>query len=123
MRILVVDDMPSMRHVMIRMLNSLGYEDNDEATDGQQAIKLIHSKSYDLVITDFHMPKVDGKQLLKYIRNDTNIQSLPVLMVTCEDTKKNVQDIIESKVNGFIVKPFSAKTLENQISYILKQAS
>ena len=65
MRVLVVDDMVSMRHVMMHMLRSLGHTDINEAADGLQALNLLNKKQFDLVITDYHMPKVDGLTTIK----------------------------------------------------------
>jgi len=121
MKILVVDDMLSMRHVMINMLKDIGYKDIDEATDGLHALKLLQKTKYDLVITDFHMPKLSGVELLKLIRNDKNLWLLPVLMVTCEDQRKQVETVIAAKVNGFIIKPFTTNTLIQQLDKIKTQ--
>lgn len=118
MKILVIDDMVSMRHVMLHMLRSLGHTDIDEAADGLQALNLLNKKRYDLVITDFHMPRMDGKQLLKSIRSSKNLADLPVLMISCEDEKKQIQAIITSDVTDFILKPFSLQTLERKIEHI-----
>jgi two-component system chemotaxis response regulator CheY len=118
MKILVVDDMISMRHVMMHMLRSLDYTDIDEAADGLQALSLLNKKSYDLLITDYHMPKVDGRQLLKSIRGNKDLADLPVLMVSCEDEKSSIKAIIACDVTDFIVKPFSLQTLELKVKKI-----
>lgn len=91
MRVLVVDDMPLMRHVLINMLRQLDYKDIVEATDGLQALTILQNQLIDLVITDLHMPKMDGLNLLDAIRNDTEHAQLPVLMVTCEDSSETVK--------------------------------
>jgi two-component system chemotaxis response regulator CheY len=116
MRILVVDDMPLMRHVLINMLRQLDYKDIVEATDGQQALTILQNQLIDLVITDLHMPKMDGLNLLDAIRNDTEHAQLPVLMVTCEDNSETVKKIINSKVSGFIIKPFCMNVLSAQLT-------
>ncbi|MDN3484401.1 two-component system response regulator [Pseudoalteromonas sp. S1609] len=115
MRILVVDDMPLMRHVLINMLRQLDYKDIVEATDGQQALTILQNQLIDLVITDLHMPKMDGLNLLDAIRNDTEHAQLPVLMVTCEDNSETVKKIINAKVSGFIIKPFCMNVLSAQL--------
>ncbi|MEQ3442496.1 response regulator [Pseudoalteromonas sp. BZP1] len=120
MKILVVDDMPLMRHVLINMLRRLDYNDITEATDGAQAFDLLEKHSFDLVITDLHMPKMDGKYLLNHIRENPLLSDLPVLMVTCEDSKQTVNEMITAKVNGFIIKPFCLNTLQKQLSRIVK---
>ena len=120
MKILVVDDMTSMRHVIIHILRSLGYSDIEEATNGKQALLMLKKISFDLLITDFHMPKLNGKQLLEQIRKDkdNNLRNLPVLMVTCESEKESVKAMIACKVTGFVVKPFTTQTLIKQLKLI-----
>ncbi len=116
MRILVVDDMPLMRHVLINMLRQLDYKDIVEATDGLQALTILKNQLIDLVITDLHMPKMDGITLLDNIRKDAELKNLPVLMVTCEDSSSTVKKAINAKVSGFIVKPFNMNVLSAQLT-------
>lgn len=116
MKILVVDDMPLMRHVLINMLRQLDYKNVVEATDGQQALKILRQKKFDLVITDLHMPKVDGVNLLDNIRHDQALVDLPVIMVTCEDNADTVKQVIRAKVSGFIIKPFNMNVLSAQLN-------
>ena len=120
MRILMVDDMISMRHVMLHMLRSLGHTDVDEAADGLQAFSLLNKNSYDLLITDYHMPKMDGRQLLKSIRSSEKLADLPVLMISCESEKRRVKAIISCDVTDFIIKPFNLQTLELKIKNVEK---
>ncbi|URR00348.1 response regulator [Pseudoalteromonas sp. SCSIO 43095] len=116
MKILVVDDMPLMRHVLINMLRRLDYIDIVEATDGLQAINILQNQTFDLVITDLHMPKMDGITLLDNIRKDAELKNLPVLMVTCEDSSSTVKKAINAKVSGFIVKPFNMNVLSAKLT-------
>lgn len=116
MKILVVDDMPLMRHVLINMLRKLKYNDIVEAINGLQALDLLRDQHFDLVITDLHMPKMDGVNLLDTIRKDKDLAELPVLMVTCEDNADTVKQVIAAKVSGFIVKPFNMNVLSSQLS-------
>ncbi|MDK1288136.1 response regulator [Pseudoalteromonas umbrosa] len=118
MRILVVDDMTSMRHVMINMLRKLGFDNIDEATDGKQALMLLGKRKYHLVISDLNMPHVDGLTLLSKIRETPQLSKVPVLMVTCESSKERVQAILLKKVDGFVVKPFNMATLIQQLKRI-----
>lgn len=120
MKILMVDDMISMRHVMLHMLRSLGHTDVDEAADGLQAFSLLNKNSYDLLITDYHMPKMDGRQLLKSIRSSEKLADLPVLMISCESEKRRVKAIISCDVTDFIIKPFNLQTLELKIKNVEK---
>ena len=116
MKLLVVDDMPLMRHVLINMLRQLDYKNVVEATDGQQALKILRQQKFDLVITDLHMPKVDGVNLLDNIRHDQALVDLPVIMVTCEDNADTVKQVIKAKVSGFIIKPFNMNVLSAQLN-------
>ncbi|QBG35381.1 response regulator [Litorilituus sediminis] len=120
MKILVVDDMLSMRGVMLHMLASLGYRDADEADNGLVALKMLRDKHYDLLITDLHMPNLDGKQLLTKIRQDEKLKHLPVLMASCEDDRKIVMSLIAEQVSGFMVKPFNIETLKKQLFLLAK---
>ncbi|KGJ91784.1 response regulator [Colwellia psychrerythraea] len=118
MKILVVDDMPSMRQVMMHMLISLGHVDPDEASCGLHALKMLRTHDYDLLITDLHMPNLDGEQLLSKIRHDKKLYKLPVLMVSCEDDKAKIMALIAGEVTGFMVKPFNLSTLKKQLDWI-----
>jgi len=121
MKILVVDDMLSMRQVILHMLRGLGHNNLDEAVNGVEALKKLRSQDYDLLITDLHMPNLDGKQLLEKVRSDKRLADLPVLMVSCEDDKKQITDLIKAKVTGFIVKPFNTNILRKHIDWIKEE--
>lgn len=118
MKILVVDDMASMRQVMMHMLTSLGHDDPEEASCGLQALKMLRINDYDLLITDLHMPNLDGEQLLSKIRHDQKLYKLPVLMVSSEDDKAKIMALIASEVTGFMVKPFNLNTLKKQLNWM-----
>jgi two-component system chemotaxis response regulator CheY len=118
MKILVVDDMISMRHVMMHLLRNLGFEDIDEASDGTQALDKLNKGNYDILITDYYMPKMNGKQLLERIRDKEELKDLAVLMVSCEDDKEKIKSLITAKISGFIIKPFTSNTLKQQIKWI-----
>ncbi|PKF49095.1 response regulator [Enterovibrio nigricans] len=122
MKILVVDDMTSMRHVMLNLLRSIGYPELEEATNGWQAFQMLKKNHYDLLITDLNMPKMDGKELLKEVRSDKKIGHLPILVVSCEQDKGKIQELIKHRVNGFVVKPFNGATLQKQLQRIEKQS-
>lgn len=121
MKILVVDDMTSMRHVMLNLLRSIGYTNLEEATNGWQAYQMVKRNRYDVLITDLNMPKMDGRELLKEIRADHELCTLPVMIVTCEQDKDKVKELIRLGVSGFVVKPFNGITLQKQIQRIERQ--
>ena len=118
MKVLVVDDMASMRQVMKHMLVKLGHETVDEAGCGVQALKMLRTNDYDLLITDLHMPNLDGEQLLKKVRQDIRLHNLPVLMVSSEDDKTKIMAVIAGEVTGFMVKPFDLATLRKQLDWV-----
>ncbi len=106
---------------MLNLLRSIGYLDLEEATNGWQAFQMLKKNSYGLLITDLNMPKMDGRELLKEVRCDERLKQTPVLIVSCEQDKERVKELIQHGVNGFVVKPFNAATLQKQIQRIERQ--
>ncbi|NIA19695.1 MAG: response regulator, partial [Xanthomonadaceae bacterium] len=82
MKILIVDDFSTMRRIIKNILRQLGFTNVQEADDGATAWPKIQSEPFDLIVTDWNMPKMSGLELLKAIRSDENLKDLPVLMVT-----------------------------------------
>ncbi|MDQ7038190.1 MAG: chemotaxis response regulator CheY [Aquificota bacterium] len=119
-RILVVDDMSTMRRIIRTILNQLGYTNIEEAENGKQALAKLRSEKFDFVITDWNMPEMDGLQLVKEIRNDPDLKHLPVLMVTAEAKKENVLEALKAGVNNYIVKPFTPEVLKEKMEKIFK---
>lgn len=117
-KILVVDDMATMRRIIKGLLEQLGFKNIDEAEDGKVALQKLKSQKYDFVITDWNMPNMTGLELVQEIRNDPELKSLPVLMVTAEAKKENVLLAIKAGVNNYIVKPFTAEVLKEKIEKI-----
>lgn len=121
MRILVVDDFATMRRIIKNLLRDLGFANLDEADDGATALPLLKSGNFDFLITDWNMPIMEGIELLKEIRNDPRLCMLPVLMVTAEARREQIVMAAEAGVNGYIVKPFTAQTLEQKIVKIFER--
>ncbi len=119
-KILVVDDMSTMRRIIRTILNQLGYSNIEEAENGKQALARLQKEKFDFVITDWNMPEMDGLQLVKEIRADENLKSLPVLMVTAEAKKENVMEALKAGVNNYIVKPFTPEVLKEKMEKIFK---
>ena len=118
MKVLVVDDFPTMRRIIRNLLRQLGFQNIAEAEDGTHALSLIKEEPVDLVVTDWNMPKMSGIELLKAIRQDAEHKSLPVLMVTAEADKSSIIQAIQAGVNNYIVKPFTAEVLKEKIEKI-----
>jgi two-component system chemotaxis response regulator CheY len=119
-RILVVDDMSTMRRIIRTILNQLGYSNIEEAENGKQALAKLKSEKFDFVITDWNMPEMDGLTLVKQIRSDPELKHLPVLMVTAEAKKENVLEALKAGVNNYIVKPFTPEVLKEKMEKIFK---
>jgi len=119
--ILVVDDFPTMRRIVRNLLKDLGFENVDEAEDGVQALEKLRVAKFDLVVSDWNMPNMDGLTLLQNIRADAALASLPVLMVTAEAKKENIIAAAQAGANGYVVKPFTAATLEEKLNKIFEK--
>ncbi|WP_028453171.1 chemotaxis response regulator CheY [Chitinilyticum aquatile] len=118
MRFLVVDDFSTMRRIVRNLLKELGYSNVDEAEDGQVAMHKLKNGTFDFVVTDWNMPNVTGIELLRQIRGDAQLKHLPVLMVTAEAKKENIIEAATAGANGYIVKPFTAATLDEKLKKI-----
>jgi two-component system, chemotaxis family, chemotaxis protein CheY len=118
MKYLIVDDFSTMRRITRGLLKELGATNVDEAEDGVQALSKLKAGAFDFVITDWNMPNMTGIELLKAIRADAKLKSLPVLMITAEAKKENIIEAAQSGANGYIVKPFTAATLSEKLNKI-----
>jgi len=118
MKILVVDDFPTMRRIMRNLLKELGCSNVDEAEDGSMALEKLKGDSFEFVITDWNMPKMTGIELLRAIRADDALKGLPVLMVTAEALQDNVVEAVQAGVSNYIVKPFTAAALKEKLDLI-----
>nr|WP_299239728.1 chemotaxis response regulator CheY [uncultured Halomonas sp.] len=121
MSILVVDDFPTMRRIVRSLLKELGYTNVEEAEDGQEGLSKLRSGSFEFVVSDWNMPNLDGLEMLKQIRADDALKALPVLMVTAEAKKENIIAAAQAGANGYVVKPFTAATLEEKLNKIFEK--
>jgi two-component system, chemotaxis family, chemotaxis protein CheY len=119
MKILVVDDFPTMRRIVRNLLKELGFSNVDEAEDGAAGLAKLKSGGFEFVVSDWNMPNMDGLAMLKEIRADASLASLPVLMVTAEAKKENIIAAAQAGANGYVVKPFTAATLDEKLQKIL----
>ncbi len=120
-KILIVDDFPTMRRIIKNLLKDLGYENVDEAEDGQMGLEKLRNGSFDFVVSDWNMPNLDGLEMLKQIRADPALSKLPVLMVTAEAKKENIIAAAQAGASGYVVKPFTAATLEEKLNKIFEK--
>lgn len=120
-RFLIVDDFSTMRRIVRNLLKELGYSNVDEAEDGAMALSKLRSEQFDFVITDWNMPVMDGLTMLQNIRADAALAKIPVLMVTAEAKKENIIAAAQAGANGYVVKPFTAATLDEKLSKIFEK--
>jgi two-component system chemotaxis response regulator CheY len=118
MKILIVDDFSTMRRIIKNLLRDLGFSNTHEADDGSTALPMLKGGDFDFLVTDWNMPGMQGIDLLKAVRADAKLASLPVLMVTAESKRDQIVEAAQAGVNGYIVKPFTAQTLKEKIDKI-----
>lgn len=123
MKILVVDDFSTMRRIVKNLLGDLGFKNIEEADDGNTALPKLQSGSFDFLVTDWNMPGMTGIDLLKAVRADPKLANIPVLMVTAESKREQIIEAAQAGVNGYVVKPFTAGTLEEKISKIFERVN
>ena len=123
MKILIVDDFSTMRRIIKNLLRDLGFNNTAEADDGKTALPMLQAGDFDFLITDWNMPGMTGIELLKAVRADGKLATLPVLMVTAEQKRDQIVEAAQAGVNGYIVKPFTAATLKEKIDKIFERIS
>jgi two-component system chemotaxis response regulator CheY len=123
MKILVVDDFSTMRRIVRNLLVELGFSGAliQEADDGESALTMLRAQSFDLVVTDWNMPNMTGIELLRAIRAEAALKTMPVLMVTAENNRDQIIAAAQAGVNGYVVKPFTAVTLKEKLSKIFER--
>jgi two-component system chemotaxis response regulator CheY len=121
LKFLVVDDFSTMRRIVRNLLKELGYTNVDEAEDGVAALQKLKAGGFQFVVTDWNMPNMTGIELLKAIRADDGLKHLPVMMITAEAKKENIVEAAQNGASGYIVKPFTAATLEEKLQKIFEK--
>ena len=123
MKTIVIDDMMTMRKIIIKMLKQLGFTNLTEADDGATALPLIEQAAdagepFQFIVSDWNMPKMSGLDLLQKIRSDEKLKHTPFLMVTAESEQSQVIQVVKAGVSNFVVKPFKPDTLKDKITKI-----
>ena len=122
MPVLVVDDYSTMVRIIRNLLRQLGFENVDDASDGQLALAKMRGKKYGLVISDWNMEPMTGYELLKEVRADAGLAKTPFIMVTAESKTENVIAAKKAGVSNYIVKPFNAATLKTKMEAVFGPA-
>jgi two-component system chemotaxis response regulator CheY len=120
LKFLIVDDSLTMRRIVVNTLKTIGYDQVIEAADGKDALAKLLSEGADFVVTDWNMPEMNGLELAKTIRANSQFENLPILMITTRGNKEDVIDAMKVRVNNYIVKPFTPQGLKDKIDQILK---
>lgn len=125
-RFLVVDDFSTMRKIIKKVLNELGYSLIDEADDGRSALPLLMKglatgQSYGFIISDWSMPHMSGIELLKACKADERLSTLPFILITAESEQKHILEAAKCGVSDFVVKPFNAATLKAKMERVYER--
>lgn len=117
-KVLVVDDMSTMRRILKNVLRQIGFSDIIEAENGQDALTKLKAGGFGLVVSDWNMPVMQGIELLRAVRGDVELKALPFLMVTAEAQKENLIEAVQAGVSNYVVKPFTAEVLQGKLEKI-----
>ena len=120
LKFLVVDDFSTMRRIVRNLLKELGFTNVEEAEDGVVALSKLREGGFEVVVSDWNMPNMDGLTLLQTMRADAELKSLPFLMITAEAKKENIVAAAQAGASGYVVKPFTAATLEEKLNKIFQ---
>ena len=119
LKILAVDDSPTMRRIITNTLKRAGFPDVTEASDGKDALAKLQVTSFNFIITDWNMPEMDGMEFVMTLRKNDDFKNIPILMVTTRSVKDDIVEAIRVGVNSYIVKPFTPDVLKAKINEVL----
>ncbi len=114
-KILFVEDSPTMRRIIGNSLKKLGIKEATEAENGVDALEKIQKEDFDLILTDWNMPEMNGQELVEHVRKMDKYKSIPILMITTRGMEDDVMTAIKSGVNGYMVKPFTPELLKKKM--------
>lgn len=121
MKILIVDDFPTMRRIVKTLLKQNGYQNFVEAEDGAIAYRTLQQQpDIEFIVSDWNMPNMTGLEFLKTVRADPKFKHLPFLMVTAEAEKENIIEAVKSGVSNYVVKPFTGATLKEKMAKVFQ---
>jgi two-component system chemotaxis response regulator CheY len=121
LKFLIVDDFSTMRRIVRGQLQEMGCNNAEEAEDGSVALNMLKTQKFDFIVTDINMPRMNGFELLKAVKADVSLQHIGVLMVTAEARKEDIVLAAQSGAAGYIVKPFTKATLEEQVKKAMQR--
>jgi two-component system, chemotaxis family, chemotaxis protein CheY len=127
-KFLVVDDFATMRKIVKKVLDELGYKNVVEAVDGKNALEVLNdcqarNEPVQFIISDWNMPNMLGIDLLKACKNDDKFKSIPFMLVTAESEQTQIVDAAKAGVSEYVIKPFNAVTLKTKIERVYQKVS
>jgi len=120
MKVLFVEDSPTMRRIITNSLTKIGFTDIIEAEHGEDALKKIEGIKVDLILTDWNMPEMNGEELVKHLRGTAEYKNTPIFMITTRGMKDDVLTAVKLGVSGYVVKPFTPEILKKKLAKCLK---
>ena len=120
MKILLVDDMVTMRRIVKNILRQLGFSNIDEAENRQEALQKLRSDTFGCVVSDWNMPVMTGIDMLRAIKADEKLKAIPVLIVTGKAQQSNLVEAVQAGASDYIVKPFTVETMQEKLGNIFK---
>jgi two-component system chemotaxis response regulator CheY len=117
-KILVVDDSSLMRGFAKSSLKQLKLNNVTEAEDGVEALAELKKEKYDLILSDLHMPNMDGLELLKAVRSDRNLKNIPFIIMTINGKKGALIEALKAGLNDYLIKPVTANSLSKKINKV-----
>lgn len=123
-KVLIVDDFPMIRALLKRSLNEIGFHEIREAKDGLEALEMLkkaHEEGgpYTLMFLDWNMPRMTGVELLEACNQTPELAGIPVIVISAERERTNIIQAMKAGAKDYIVKPFSAKVLQEKVKQIL----
>lgn len=118
MKVLIVDDFATMRRILKNIMKQIGFSDITEADNGKNALKILKSQEIDLILCDWNMPEMAGIEVLNTVRADDELKNTPFIMVTAEAQKENILEAVKAGVSSYVVKPFTAETVEQKLQKV-----
>jgi two-component system chemotaxis response regulator CheY len=120
--ILIADDSPAMRAMLVSAIEVLGEYRIVEASSGFEALRLLPREKVDLILTDINMPDINGLELISYLRNNSNYRSIPVIIISTEGSQKDIDKGKRLGANEYLIKPFDPVRFQALISSYLRSS-
>ena len=123
--ILIVDDSKSMRKVISKVLQASGFQVGTlmEAENGQEALGVLEKEWVDIILSDIHMPIMNGVEFLRVLKDQEELKELPIVFITTESNEERVNEIMSLGANGYIRKPFRPEDIRSLLSKIMGEGN